>query len=203
MPVHRVCLLVGPSGVGKTTIQRRLIEDDPDTFGLMVSHTTRLPRPGEEDGIDYYFVPRHLFADMEENGEFLETASFKGERYGSSQLAMEVASGRESVCIHVCEAKGVESFRNLACESSQPPELGCHITCKVLVVEVSVSSDEELLRRLRVRHGKDYLPADGILRDVKSLGSRDDEPNVKYRTVLNDDLESAIGEIKMLLRTEF
>ena len=64
-------VLSSPSGAGKTTISRRLLETD-DNLSLSVSATTRPPRPGEADGVDYFFVAPERFAGMVENGELLE-----------------------------------------------------------------------------------------------------------------------------------
>lgn len=79
-----VYLVCAPSGAGKTTLVRALLERDPNVR-LSVSHTTRPARPGEHDGHDYHFVSREAFLAMAERGEFLESAEVHGNLYGTSE----------------------------------------------------------------------------------------------------------------------
>ncbi|KAA3630608.1 MAG: guanylate kinase [Proteobacteria bacterium] len=81
-------ILSAPSGAGKTSLARALIDTTGDTV-LSVSHTTRAPRPGERDGVDYYFIDRATFLDMVERGDFLEHAEVFGNFYGTSRSAVE------------------------------------------------------------------------------------------------------------------
>jgi guanylate kinase len=70
-------------GAGKSTLLKRLFKEFPQTFGFSVSHTTRKPRDGEEDGVHYNFVSVEQFQSGIENGEFIETAVFSGNMYGT------------------------------------------------------------------------------------------------------------------------
>jgi guanylate kinase len=79
-----VYLVCAPSGAGKTSLVRALLERDPNVR-LSVSHTTRAARPGEHDGRDYHFVTREAFLAMAERGEFLESAEVHGNLYGTSE----------------------------------------------------------------------------------------------------------------------
>lgn len=83
----RLTVLSGPSGVGKSTVVRRLLELRPQVW-LSVSATTRPPRPGEVDGIDYFFVDHAGFADLVARGELLEHAEFAGNSYGTPRSAV-------------------------------------------------------------------------------------------------------------------
>lgn len=79
----RPLVICGPSGSGKSTLLKRLFKEFPHTFGFSVSHTTRKPRPGEENGVHYHFV---TIDDMQagiKNGDFIETAVFSGNMYGT------------------------------------------------------------------------------------------------------------------------
>ena len=78
-----VFIVTAPSGAGKSSLVRALIDADP-AVRLSVSHTTRGPRRGEEDGRDYHFVDRDIFTAMLEHGEFLEYAEVYGNYYGTS-----------------------------------------------------------------------------------------------------------------------
>lgn len=107
----RPLVLCGPSGSGKSTLLKRLFAEFPDKFGFSVSHTTRRPREGEQDGVHYYFVSR---PDMEAaigNDEFIETAEFTGNMYGTSKQAVREIQNQGRVCILDIEQKGVEQIK--------------------------------------------------------------------------------------------
>lgn len=79
----RPLVICGPSGSGKSTLLKRLFKEFPNTFGFSVSHTTRKPRDGEENGVHYHFVNVEEMQAGIENGEFIETAVFSGNMYGT------------------------------------------------------------------------------------------------------------------------
>jgi len=89
-------VISAPSGAGKTSLVRALIDINPQ-IDLSVSYTTRKARPGERDGKDYHFVSRDVFLAMAQRGEFLESAEVYGNLYGSSQtwISQENARGRD------------------------------------------------------------------------------------------------------------
>jgi len=97
-PVHRVFVVSGPSGVGKSTIIRQVLAADPE-LKLSVSHTTRDPRAGEQDGRDYHFISREAFVGEIEDNEFLEWAKVYDNYYGTSRKQVEqiLKSGRHAV----------------------------------------------------------------------------------------------------------
>ncbi|KAB0393685.1 hypothetical protein E2I00_010791, partial [Balaenoptera physalus] len=79
----RPVVLSGPSGAGKSTLLKRLLQEHSRIFGFSVSHTTRDPRPGEENGKDYYFVTREVMQRDIAAGDFIEHAEFSGNLYGT------------------------------------------------------------------------------------------------------------------------
>jgi guanylate kinase len=89
-------VLSSPSGAGKTTLSRRLLARDP-LFDMSVSVTTRKPRSGETEGVDYHFIDETRFAEMVGRGELLEWAEVFGHRYGTPRAPVEaaVAAGRD------------------------------------------------------------------------------------------------------------
>src|SRR5690242_16340547 len=92
---NRPIVFSGPSGTGKSTLIKRLFADHPDLFGFSVSHTTRKPRPGEEDGTHYHFTSVENFEKLIAEDAFEEHAKFGGNYYGSSrQSVADVANGK-------------------------------------------------------------------------------------------------------------
>lgn len=133
----RPLVLCGPSGSGKSTLIKKLFEEFPDTFGYSVSHTTRAPRPGEEDGKHYHFTTKEKMQKQIEQDEFIETAIFSGNMYGTSKCAVEKVQQMGKICVLDIEIQGVEQVKR----SSLDP----------LYIFIKPPSIEELEKRLRAR----------------------------------------------------
>ncbi|XP_022079268.1 guanylate kinase-like isoform X2 [Acanthaster planci] len=103
----RPCVLCGPSGSGKSTLIKKLMEEYKDYFGFSVSHTTRKPRPGEQDGIHYHYTTREWMENAITNGEFIESAEFSGNLYGTSKKAVQDVLNQNKICILDIEMQGV------------------------------------------------------------------------------------------------
>lgn len=95
----RPIVISGPSGVGKGTLFNLLFERHPDTFALSVSHTTRDPRPGESDSVNYHFVTMGAFESLIAEDGFVEHAKFGGNRYGTSKATIREQSAKGKVVI--------------------------------------------------------------------------------------------------------
>src|SRR5437763_8049069 len=121
----KVFVITGPSGVGKGTLIKRLLEN-VDGLELSISATTRPPRPGEEDGHDYHFLDPDEFERRASAGEFLEHARYSGHRYGTLRSEVErcLREGR-SVVLEI-EVQGARQVRAAMPESVQvfiaPPD---------------------------------------------------------------------------------
>ncbi|CAG9797396.1 unnamed protein product [Chironomus riparius] len=131
-------VICGPSGSGKSTLLKRLFKEFPNTFGFSVSHTTRKPRQGEEDGVHYNFVGVEEMKAGIEKGEFIETAVFSGNIYGTSKKAIEKVQSHGKICVLDIEIEGVKQVKN------------SHLNAIFIFVEPP--SIEELERRLRARN---------------------------------------------------
>jgi len=88
MEIGNLFIVSAPSGTGKTTILKRIISE-MENIMFSVSHTTRPPRPGEKDGVDYYFVEKDAFKKMQEQDLFHEWAEVHGNLYGTSRNAVQ------------------------------------------------------------------------------------------------------------------
>ena len=89
-PSAKLVVLSGPSGVGKSTILRSLLAKFPNHLRLSISATTRKPRPGERDGVDYYFLDSEEFSQRRQAGEFLECCEVFGRGHWYGTLLSEV-----------------------------------------------------------------------------------------------------------------
>ena len=115
-PLRRSGLLIilsSPSGAGKSTMSRRLREDDP-TIAFSVSATTRPPRPGEVDGRDYHFMDEAGFRHLVESGGMLEHAEVFGNLYGSPQAPVEAAIGQGCDILFDVDWQGGQQIRESA-----------------------------------------------------------------------------------------
>ncbi|XP_017467610.1 PREDICTED: guanylate kinase-like isoform X2 [Rhagoletis zephyria] len=107
----RPLVICGPSGSGKTTLLKKLFEDFPHTFGFSISHTTRAPRAGEGHGVHYYFVDNKKMQEKIDNDEFIETAVFSGNTYGTTKAAVLDIQRSGKVCVLDIEPQGVEQIK--------------------------------------------------------------------------------------------
>ena len=179
-------ILSSPSGAGKSTLSRRLLDWDP-TIRFSVSATTRAPRPGEEDGREYYFRHRAAFEDMVRTGEMLEHAEVFGNLYGSPRAPVEAAmhAGRDTV--FDIDWQGGQQIRNSA--------LGRDVV-SVFVLPPSIA---ELDRRLRSR-GQD---SDAVIagRMAKSRDEISHWAEYDY-VIVNSDIDKAFNQLTTILQAE-
>ena len=119
-------VVCAPSGAGKTSLVRALLARDPHVH-LSVSHTTRAARPGEQDGLDYYYVSRQTFQSMVEAGEFLESAEVHGNYYGTSQRWVDEQRRHGNDIVLEIDWQGARQVRRLIPETISifvlPPSL--------------------------------------------------------------------------------
>jgi guanylate kinase len=130
-------VICGPSGAGKGTIIAKLMEKYPDYFGFSVSNTSRGPRPGEQDGVHYYFssieeIDRGIAA-----GEYIEYANVHTNKYGTTFKAVESVQAQGKVCILDIDIQGCQSVKKSA------------LQCRYLFI--NPPSIEELEKRLKGR----------------------------------------------------
>ncbi len=179
-------ILSSPSGAGKTTLTRMLMAWDP-AIRFSISATTRAPRPGEQDGREYYFRDRQTFEHMVKTGEMLEHAEVFGNFYGSPKAPVEaaMADGRDTV--FDIDWQGGQQIRNSA--------LGRDVV-SIFVLPPSIA---ELELRLRKR-GQD---SDAVIADRMSKSRNEISHWAEYDYVIvNRDLDSAFSDLVTILNTE-
>lgn len=173
-----VFVIAAPSGTGKTTLCRRLLERDP-CLRLSVSHTTRAPRPGEEDGVDYHFVPsKRAFRELTDQGAFLEHAEYNNNLYGTSWAAIEDPLEEGFDVLLEIEVQGAEQVKK------RRPE-----ACLIFLLPPSL---EILERRLRSRN----TDSEDVIEHRMALVDRElaAAPLFDF-AVVNDDLDRAVDEV--------
>jgi guanylate kinase len=148
--VARVFVITGPSGVGKGTLIRGLMERVPQ-LELSVSATTRAPRPGERDGVDYHFLTRTEFNTKVNAGEFVEHADYAGRSYGTLRSELERRVHEGVPVVLEIEVQGARQVRAAMPEAVQvfiaPPSLQA---LRTRLVGRGTDDHEEVERRLTV-----------------------------------------------------
>ncbi|ERN40222.1 guanylate kinase [Rubidibacter lacunae KORDI 51-2] len=179
MQATKLIVLTGPSGVGKGTLVRSLLQRHPD-LQLSVSATTRAPRPGEVHGQDYWFLARAEFKAAIAAGELLEWAEYAGNYYGTPrQMVSEQFAAGKSVLLEI-ELAGARQVR-------------AQYDAEIVSIFLLPPSLDELERRLRDR-GKDSETA-----IAKRLARAREEVAAQHEfdwQIINDDLETALQQLE-------
>ena len=179
-----VFVITGPSGVGKGTLIRGLLERVPG-LELSVSATTRAPRPGERDGVDYHFLSEEEFDRRVAAGDFVEHACYSGHKYGTLRSELERRMAEAAGVVLEIEVQGARQIRAAMPEAVQ-----------VFIAPPSV----EALRARLVGRGTD-APEDVEARLATALEELEAEREFEYVAV-NDRLEQATEELAEVVRGE-
>ena len=178
-------VLSSPSGAGKTTLSRRLLEADP-VVELSISVTTRTQRPGEVDGRDYHFIDAVRFDAMVKQGELLEWAQVFGHRYGTPRAPVEAALARGRDVLFDIDWQGTQ----------QPREKADRDLVSIFVLPPSIP---DLERRLRTR----AQDSDEVIhaRMAKAADEMSHWAEYDY-VIINDALDRAFADVRTILAAE-
>ena len=175
-------VLAGPSGVGKGSVVERLLSRDPEGLVYSVSVTSRAPRPGELDGVDYHFVSDDGFDRLIRDGELLEWAEIVGHRSGTPARFVEEARAAGRDVVLELDVKGAQQVR------AKEPD--------AVLIFLLPPSFEELEGRLRGR----------ATEDEAAIGRRLDTARWELQQeasfdarVVNDDLDRAVDEVAAII----
>ena len=179
----RLVVICGPSGVGKSTLIAKLLEDFPETYGFSVSCTTRAPRAGEVNGVDYNFLPDTQFDGMVDRGDFIEYAQVGGQRYGTSIAGVQEVSSSGKVCLLDLDVQGVQALVQRKdidpfCVWLAPPSL------------------DDLRARLRARGSEDSAEIERRITRATQEIEVSLTSDIFDKIVLNENLDEAYAGLK-------
>lgn len=176
-------VISGPSGAGKGTLLSKVIERIPDAW-VSVSATTRNPRPGEEEGVHYYFLDKDHFLELVNHDGFLEWAKVHDNYYGTlKKSVLEHMKAGEQVILEI-DVQGALQIRNVIPEAH--------------LVFIEPPSLEELERRLRSRGTE----SDDVISSRMKTAEVELAQKMEYDIqVVNDDLEQAVDELTAVINS--
>lgn len=183
----RPVVISGPSGTGKSTLLKKLLAEFPDKFGFSVSNTTRGPRTGEVNGVDYHFTTVDDFKQMIAEGKFIEWAQFSGNYYGTSIKAVDDVAQQGKVCILDIDMQGVKSVKKAAIDARylflSPPSID---TLRERLVGRGTETEESIAKR---------VAAAAAEMEYAQTGAHD-------KIVVNDTVDKAYEEFRAFILAE-
>jgi guanylate kinase len=180
----KLFVIAAPSGAGKTSLIEALMRDDP-TLKISVSYTTRAPRKGEQEGVDYHFVDEKTFLAMKGRGEFLESAEVHGNHYGTGKQVILDAVKRGDDLILEIDWQGAQQVRRL-----YPNCVG------IFILPPSI---DELERRMRTR-GQD---SEAVIRRRMDNAREELQHAGEFKyAIINKDFETARHELANIIQSE-
>jgi guanylate kinase len=178
-------VLSSPSGAGKSTISRAILDED-DALSMSVSATTRPPRPGEEEGVHYFFIDQDRFRSMVENGEFLEHATVFDNSYGTPRAPVEAALRDGRDVLFDVDWQGTQQLQDSAGDD-------------LVSIFVLPPSIEELERRLYTR----AQDSDEVVQRRMAKATSEMSHYAEYQYVIvNDDIDDSIAAVRAILAAE-
>lgn len=177
-------IVTGPSGAGKGTVLGRVLSDLEDVF-YSISATTRQPRPGEKDGVNYFFLSRDRFDRMVADDEFLEYAEYVGNCYGTPEKPVNEMLDRGLDVILEIEVQGA-----LMVKAKRPD---------ALLVFITPPSFSVLEQRLR---GRGTEADDVVARRMTKARNECTHVDDYDYIVINDDLDDAVRDLEAIIRAQ-
>nr|KAJ3420190.1 hypothetical protein HK105_005977 [Polyrhizophydium stewartii] len=186
----RPIVLCGPSGTGKSTLLKRLFAEHPEKFGFSVSHTSRKPRAGETDGVEYHFLEREKLKQLIAEGKFVESAEFSGNIYGTSFKAVQDVLEQGKNVILDIDMQGVIQLQQRVQSASSP------FSNPPLYIFIAPPSMAVLEKRLKGRGTETEESASKRLEAAKREMDWGLKPGSVDVVIVNDSLETAYESLR-------
>ncbi|MDN3652380.1 guanylate kinase [Thalassotalea ponticola] len=179
-------ILSAPSGAGKSSLIKALLEQhNSRPMQVSVSHTTRAPRPGEQDGVHYHFVSKEQFEQRIADGEFYEWAEVFGNYYGTSEAAIDAQL-----------EQGIDVFLDIDWQGAQQVRLKKPQVTSIFICPPSISALEQRLRN----RGQD---SDEVIRDRMTAAKAECSHYQEFDyIVVNDDFEQALNDLNIIINNQ-
>ena len=181
----QLIVISGPSGAGKGTIINKLLEKDNKTRWLSISATSREPRPGEKEGITYYYLKKEDFEEKIDKGYFLEYTNYAGNYYGTPKKYIKEKIDKGIDVILEIEIEGAANIKKLIPEA--------------IFIFIMPPSLKELVKRLKNRGTENN---DKILKRFNTAYKEVNEVTKYNYVVINDKLDEAIKKVESILKAE-
>lgn len=186
MKGHRALIISGPPAVGKKTLIAKMANSYPEAFGFCISHTTRLPRDDEQDGVNFHFVSKEKFNVMLQSGSFIaHTEEDNGDMYGTSVVSIAAVRSTGKICVLDVNVEAVKKIKNT------------NITPRYLFVKPP--SLDELENRIRDRGTADIDDVDAMLKSAMNDMEYGTRAGNFHKVLLNDDLDECYEELVRVL----
>jgi guanylate kinase len=177
--MHKLIIVSAPSGCGKTSLVKALLEQRDDVI-VSISHTTRAKRAGDTNGVDYHFITTQEFEKLIQDNEFIEWATVFGNLYGTSKKSLQQSLQTSSVIVEI-DWQGARQLKQ--------------IFPNCITIFIKPPSIEELEKRL-IHRGDDTTIIAERMREAQSELSHQDEYDY---VIINDNFNSALNELHTII----
>jgi len=185
-PQNLVIIICGPAGSGKTTLCNRLLEEFGNSLRRLVTTTSRNPRPGEVDGVDYHFLKPTVFEERIESGDFIEWAKVHGRYYGSQRVHVDQLLQEGMDILLNIDIQGANAFRHK--EDSNPMLAG-----RLRSIFIKPQSMEQIRERLIARGSDDE---EEIVRRLRSAEAEIKAAESFDHTIISGSREDDYSSLK-------
>ena len=185
----KVLVVVGPSGVGKDTVMQKILEKYPNYFKKGTTHTTRNIRPGEKDGVNYYFVTKEQFLQLEKENKLVENNLYNNNYYGLSKMELEKAAKLDKIMYVIIDINGANSVYKLKIPA--------------IYIAIIPPSEEELEKRLKGRGTENEEIIQGRLNIAKEELRKINEATFFNYKIINNNLDQCVAELEEKLKSVY
>ncbi len=189
-PKNKVLIVVGPSGVGKDTLMQKVFAKNPERFKKAVTHTTRPMRPGEKEGVNYYYVSKEDFLQLKDKGGLVENNFYNNNYYGLSKMELEQAAEMaDKILVAIIDINGAYSVNKLGIPANY--------------LTILPPNETVLEKRLKGRGTESQEVIQGRLETAKEELKKIENSTFFNFRIVNDNLEKAANELYDMLKMEY